>query len=226
MAETETEAALRTLAHNARAARIRAGLSLDELGRRAKVSKGALVALEKAQGNPNFATLVRLADTLGISVSALLEGAAEGRVRVVPADAVRPLWAGERGGEARLMLTTSGPAPVEVWRWRLEPGEECPSHPHQAGVVETVSVTEGRMVLVVDGAEHEVGAGETATFDGDVPHAYRGAGTRSCHLVMTVHIPPARVPDTPKTSRSAAPFQGGWGDGPVDPVDDVRHPSP
>ncbi|MFC8420497.1 helix-turn-helix domain-containing protein [Streptomyces sp. NPDC057236] len=161
------------------------------VGRRAKVSKGALVALEKAQGNPNFATPVRLADTLGISVSALLEGPAEGRVRVVSADTVMPLWAGEEGGEARLVLTTSGPAPVEVWRWKLEPGEECPSHPHRTGVVETVGVTAGRMVLVVDGAEHPVGAGQTATFDGDVPHTYRGSGTGTCHLIMTVHIPPA-----------------------------------
>ncbi|MEU7484739.1 XRE family transcriptional regulator [Streptomyces sp. NPDC042319] len=186
----EAEAALRTLAHNVRAARTRAGLSLDELGRRAKVSKGALVALEKAQGNPNFATLVRLADTLGISVSALLEGPAEGRVRVVAADTVMPLWAGAQGSEARLMLTTSGPAPVEVWRWQLAPGEEYPSHPHQAGVVETVSVTAGRMTLIVDGTEHTVEAGQTATFDGDAPHAYRGAGNETCHLIMTVHLPP------------------------------------
>jgi quercetin dioxygenase-like cupin family protein len=90
------------------------------------------------------------------------------------------------------MLTTSGPAPVEVWRWRLEPGEEYLSHPHQGGVVETVSVTSGRMVLVVDGAEYEVGAGQTATFNGDVAHAYRGAGEESCDLVMTVHLPPGR----------------------------------
>ncbi|MFF2653714.1 helix-turn-helix domain-containing protein [Streptomyces sp. NPDC058045] len=186
----ETEAALRTLAHNVRAARTRAGLTLDELGRRAKVSKGALVALERAQGNPNFATLVRLADTLGISVSALMEGPAEGRVRIVSADALMPLWAGQQGGEARLMLTTSGPSPVEIWRWRLEPGEEYPSHPHQAGVVETVSVTAGTMILVVDGTEHTVTTGQTATFDGDTPHAYRGAGTGPCHLIMTVHIPP------------------------------------
>lgn len=165
----ETEAALRTLAHNVRTARTRAGLSLDELGRRAKVSKGALVGLEKAQGNPNFATLVRLADTLGVSVSALLEGPSEGRVRVVAADAVMPLWTGAQGSEARLMLTTSGTAPVEVWRWKLEPGEEYPSHPHQAGVVETVSVTAGRMNLIVDGAEHTVEVGQTATFDGDAP---------------------------------------------------------
>ncbi|MFE7331675.1 helix-turn-helix domain-containing protein [Streptomyces sp. NPDC057565] len=192
----ETAAALRTLAHNVRAARTRAGLSLDELGRRAQVSKGALVGLEKAQGNPNFATLVRLADTLGISVSALMEGPAEGSVRVVTADAVAPLWTGAQGSEARLMLTTSGPAPVEVWRWQLEPGEEYPSHPHQAGVVETVSVTSGRMTLVVDGAEHPVEAGQTAAFGGDAPHTYRGSGTETCHLIMTVHLPPGPAPTT------------------------------
>ncbi|MFB7934055.1 helix-turn-helix domain-containing protein [Streptomyces sp. NPDC056039] len=188
----ETAAALRTVAHNVRAARTRAGLSLEELGRRAQVSKGALVALEKAQGNPNLATLVRLADTLGISVSALMQGSPEGRVvRVVAADAVAPLWTGERGSEARLMLTTSGPAPVEVWRWRLEPDEEYPSHPHQAGVVETVSVTAGRMTLIVDGTEHILEAGQTATFDGDASHTYRGSGTEPCDLIMTVHLPPA-----------------------------------
>ncbi|WP_405716532.1 MULTISPECIES: helix-turn-helix domain-containing protein [unclassified Streptomyces] len=186
----ETAAALRTVAYNVRAARTRAGLSLDELGRRAQVSKGALVALEKAQGNPNLATLVRLADTLGISVSALMQGPSEGRVRVVAAEAVAPLWTGPQGGEARLMLTTSGPAPVEIWRWRLEPGEEYPSHPHQAGVTETISVTSGRMTLVVDGVEHPVEAGQTATFDGDSPHTYRGSGTGTCHLIMTVHLPP------------------------------------
>ncbi|MEV5538705.1 XRE family transcriptional regulator [Saccharopolyspora shandongensis] len=187
---TETAAALRTVAHNVRAARVRAGLSLEELGRRAQVSKGALVGLEKAQGNPNLATLVRLADTLGISVSALMQGPSEGRVRVVAFDDVAPLWTGEQGGEARLVLTTTGPAPVEVWRWRLEPGEEYPSHPHQTGVVETVSVTAGRMTLVVDGVEHAVEAGQTATFDGDAPHAYRGAGAETCSLIMTVHLPP------------------------------------
>jgi transcriptional regulator with XRE-family HTH domain len=129
----ETAAALRTVAHNVRAARTRAGLSPEELSRRAQVSTGALVGLEKAQGNPNLATLVRLADALGTSVSALMQGSPEGRVRVVAADTVAPLWTGERGSQARLMLTASGPAPVEVRRWRLEPGEEYPSHPARPG---------------------------------------------------------------------------------------------
>ncbi|TDD32889.1 helix-turn-helix domain-containing protein [Saccharopolyspora elongata] len=184
----ETAAALRAISHNVRAARARAGLSLEELGRRAQVSKGALVGLEKSQGNPNLATLIRLADTLGVSLSALVQGPPGGRVKIVAADSVAPLWTGERGSEVKLVLTTSGSAPVEIWRWRLEPGEACPGHPYQAGVVKTISVTAGWMVLVVDGAEHRVETGQTAVLGGDLPHTYCGAGTETCNVIMTVHL--------------------------------------
>lgn len=126
---TEPTTALRTVANNVRAARQRAGLSLEELGRRAQVSKGALVALEKAQGNPNLATLVRLADTLGISVSDLMQGPPEGRVRIVAADAVDPLWTGKQSSEARLMLTTSTPAPSKCGAGGWNPARTTPATP-------------------------------------------------------------------------------------------------
>lgn len=187
----EKRTALQDVARNVRAARIRAGLSLEQLSIRAQVSKGALVGLENAQGNPNLATLVRLADALGMSVSALMEGPQARHVHIVNSADTEPLWTGEHGGEARLMLTTAGPAPVEVWRWRLHPDDAYPSHPHQPGVVETISVIRGRMVLIIDGAEHPVADGATATFHADVPHIYRGAGTEPCELVMTVQLPPA-----------------------------------
>lgn len=190
----ETEAALRTVAQNVKSARTRAGLSLDELGRRAQVSKGALVALEKAQGNPNLATLVRLADALGISVSALMQGADENHVRVATATAIDPLWTSDNGGEARLMLTVPGPAPVEVWRWRLGPGDSYPSHPHQAGVHETISVLDGNMVLTLDGTEHPLAAGQTAAFPGDRPHGYHNPNPTPCDLIMTVHLPSTTSP--------------------------------
>ncbi|MEU9890941.1 cupin domain-containing protein, partial [Sphaerisporangium sp. NPDC051011] len=67
---------------------------------------------------------------------------------------------------------------------------------HQAGVVETVSVTSGRMTLIVDGTEHVVQAGQTATFDGGAPHTYRGSGTETCSLIMTVHLPPGPASTT------------------------------
>src|SRR5881227_4440491 len=89
---TVNDATLEVVARNTRAARAAAGLSLDALAARAEVSKGALVALEGARGNPNFTTLVRLADALGRSVSSLMEDAREEQLVVVNADEVAPLW--------------------------------------------------------------------------------------------------------------------------------------
>ncbi len=184
-----SEATLDTLAGNVRSARTAAGLSLDALAARAEVSKGALVALEGARGNPNLTTLVRLADALGRSVSSLLEEAEPGELIAVAAEAVAPLWTGPEGGSARLLLTTSRPMPVEVWRWRLYPGEGHHSRAHPAGVTETVTVVRGQMRLVVGDRDQTLRAGTTAAFSADVPHGYEGGGRGPCELIMTVHLP-------------------------------------
>jgi quercetin dioxygenase-like cupin family protein len=183
------DAALETVAYNVRSARAAAGLSLDALAGRADVSKGALVALEGARGNPNLTTLVRLADALGWSVSALMENAHEEPLVVVDADEVTPLWTGPSGGTARLLLTNPRPAPVEVWRWRLHPGERHDSNAHQAGVTETLTVVRGQMLLGLGDTQRSLRAGETTAFAADVPHAYEGAGRGPCELIMTVHLP-------------------------------------
>ena len=182
-------AALETIARNVRSTRVAAGLSLDALAGRAEVSKGALVALEGANGNPNLATLVRLADALGRSVSSLMEDPHEEPVLVVDSDEVAPLWTGPSGGTARLLLTNPRPAPVEVWRWRLYPGERHDSNPHPAGVTETLTVVRGQMLVVLGDTVHPLRAGATTAFAADVPHAYEGAGRGPCDLIMTVHLP-------------------------------------
>jgi transcriptional regulator with XRE-family HTH domain len=182
-------AALDTIAQNVRLARATAGMSLDALASRANVSKGAVVALEGARGNPNLTTLVRVADALGRSVSSLLEDARDEPVVIVDAGEVAPLWTGPRGGTAKLLLTNPGPAPVEVWRWLLHPGERHDSHAHGPGVTETLTVVRGQMLLVVDGAAHPLRAGATTAFAANASHAYEGAGRGPCDLIMTVHLP-------------------------------------
>jgi len=182
-------APLEIVARNVRSARAAAGFSLDALAARADVSKGALVALEGGRGNPTFTTLVRLADALERSVSSLMEDSREEPVVVVDADDVAPLWTGPAGGTARLLLTNPRPTPVEVWRWRLHPGERHDSHAHQSGVTETLTVVRGQMLLVVSDTARPLRAGETTAFAADVAHAYEGAGRGACELIMTVHLP-------------------------------------
>lgn len=182
------------VARNVRAARAAAGWSLDALAARADVSKGALVALEGARGNPNLTTLVRVADALGRSLTSLMEDAREELPVVVEAGDVAPLWTGPAGGTARLLLTNPRPAPVELWRWCLHPGERHDSRAHPAGVTETLTVVRGRMLLEVPDGERSLGAGTTTVFAADVPHAYVGAGRGPCELIMTVHLPAAATP--------------------------------
>jgi transcriptional regulator with XRE-family HTH domain len=191
------DAALDIVARNVRSARAASGLSLDALAGRAEISKGALVALEGSRGNPNFTTLVRLADALGRPVSSLMEEPDEKPMVVIYADEVSPLWRGPSGGTARLLLTNPGPAPVEVWRWRLYPGERHESHAHQTGVTETLTIVRGQMVLVVGETARPLRAGATTAFAADVDHAYKGAGRGSCELIMTVHLPMEQRPGRP-----------------------------
>jgi transcriptional regulator with XRE-family HTH domain len=165
------------------------GLSADQLAARAGVSKGALVALENAAANPNLATLVRLADALGVSVSALVEQQDGRRVQVTDASTTEPLWRGPSGGSLRLLLTTPTAAPVELWRWHLADGERYESHPHPAGIVETITVISGAAVITVDGTEYPVRAGHTVTFEADADHSYRAGPGSDADLLMTVHLP-------------------------------------
>ena len=93
------------------------------------------------------------------------------------------------GGTARLLLTNPHPTPVEVWRWRLHPGERHDSHAHGAGVTETLTVVRGQMLLDSAATAHPLRAGATTAFAANVPHAYEGAGRGPCELIMTVHLP-------------------------------------
>jgi quercetin dioxygenase-like cupin family protein len=54
----------------------------------------------------------------------------------------------------------------------------------------TVTVTTGELRLIVDGVEHRVGAGATATFSATVPNSYHGAGETGCEMLATTHLPP------------------------------------
>lgn len=178
------------VARTVRAHRTELGWSLDQLATRAGVSKGSVVAVENGAGNPNLATLVHLADALGVSVSTLLEDEERRSVRMVHVGDVEPLWRGPKGGASTLVLTTAGPSPVELWQWTLPEGERYDSHPHPAGIIQTVTVVAGAAVVSVAGTDYRLAQGDVVTFAADVEHSYEGADSGGARLAMTVHLLP------------------------------------
>jgi transcriptional regulator with XRE-family HTH domain len=185
------ESVAAAVARNTRRLRTARGWSLDELASRSRVSKGMLVQLEQARTNPSLGTLCKVAETLGVSLAGLVELHEAPVVRVVDPVLVARLWASPEGSTGDLLVGSDEREHLELWRWRLAPGDEHGSDAHAAGTLELISVLTGTLTLVVDGREHAITAGGAALFHADRDHIYRNRGRRPTELVMVVAQPDA-----------------------------------
>ena len=161
-------------------------LSLDELSRRASVSKGMLVEIEKGAANPSIAILCKLAVALGVSVADIVSVTSDPPVQVIETSAIPVLWRGEQGGSARLLAGTSGPDMIELWRWEMFPGECFASSGHPAGTFELLHVESGELTLTVDETKVQVNAGNSAVAKTEAAHTYANGGDSVLRFTMTV----------------------------------------
>lgn len=164
-------------------------MSLDELSRRAGVSKGMLVEIEGCRANPSIALLCRIAAAMGVSVADFVNVASAPPVHVIAAEAIPVLWQGEHGGSARLLAGTSGPEMVELWRWIMMPGESFSSPGHGQSTCELIYVERGQLKLTVDNSVYQLQAGCSAVARTDTPHSYANEGDKPVEFTMTVHEP-------------------------------------
>ncbi|GLF95700.1 helix-turn-helix domain-containing protein [Streptomyces yaizuensis] len=181
-----------SLARNLKHWRGERGLTLDALAARAGVSRGMIIQIEQARTNPSVGTTVKLADALGVSLTMLLDPDEGAEVRIVPPEQSVRMWSTSTGSHSRLLVGAEKPVPLELWEWRLMPGDRSESDAHAVGTVELLHVAEGELTLVVDGEAHRVPAGASAAFEADRPHAYRNEGKAAVVMTMTVSVPPVK----------------------------------
>jgi transcriptional regulator with XRE-family HTH domain len=177
------------LGRNVRRLRQRRNMTLEVLAERAAVAKGTVIAIEQSRANPNIGTLCRLADALGVGVSALIQADVGPRVRVKRADETPALWHGESGGKGLFLMGTDPPDVVELWDWTMEPGETFDGGPHPTGSFEILSVLSGELALTVGEQEHRLGVGDSILFDADGEHRYANPGRKANRYVMSVLEP-------------------------------------
>ncbi|MGW2516315.1 helix-turn-helix domain-containing protein [Streptomyces sp. NPDC001617] len=181
-----------SLARNVKHWRAVRGFTLDVLAARAGVSRGMLIQIEQARTNPSLGTVIKIGDALGVSITTLLDYEQGPKVRVVPADQTVRLWHTEAGSYSRILAGTEAPGPLEMWQWRLAPGESSRSDPHPVGTVEILHVTEGELTLTVEGVPYGVPAGSSVTFEANAEHSYANEGGVPTEWVLAVSVPPAR----------------------------------
>ncbi|WP_369215298.1 helix-turn-helix domain-containing protein [Streptomyces flavofungini] len=187
----------RSLARNLKRWRAERAFTLDALAARAGVSRGMIIQIEQARTNPSVGTTVKLADALGVSITTLLDHEQGDRVTIVPPERAVRMWSTEAGSSGTLLVGAEARGPFELWSYHLLPGEGSASDAHPPGTVELLHVARGELTLTVDGVEHLLAAGTSATFGADVPHGYRNDGAAPAEMTLAVSVPPSRTTARP-----------------------------
>ena len=187
-----------------RALRQQRGMTIDALAAAAGVSRGTVIQIETARGNPSIATLCNLASALRVGVGSLVGGDAAPRVTVRRADRAAPLWSSPAGSTAIFRIGTDPPDVVELWDWTLQPGDAFDGEAHPVGTAEVLSVLDGRLALRVGPSAVELTTGDTVLFEAHAPHRYAGVGDVPVRFTMVVVqpgdaglVPPAAIAPAP-----------------------------
>jgi transcriptional regulator with XRE-family HTH domain len=184
------EAATQDDAVGARIRALREGmdLSLRDLAGRSGVSAPMLSQVERGATSPTLATAERIAAGLELSLSQLLRLDEQGQVAITHAGQGRGR---SRGGHRTEELTPPLPGQrADVSRHILEPGAgtaRAGDPPlHEPGSRETAVVLRGSVTLVIDGEHHELGRGDSVTFDADLSHHFENRGGTGAEFIAVV----------------------------------------
>lgn len=169
------------------------GLSLRDLAERSGVSAPMLSQVERGETSPTLTVAGRIAAGLDLRLSQLLRLDEQGQVTIVRA-AERRRGGNTRRGHRFEVLTAAQPGQrAELSRHTLGPGGSTGApdgvggtHLHEPGSRETALVTEGKVVLVCDGARHELDEGDCVTFDADLPHRFENPTTAEAAFLAVV----------------------------------------
>jgi transcriptional regulator with XRE-family HTH domain len=165
------------------------GLSLDDLSRRAGVSKSMLSQIERAQANPTVAVVWRLANALGVPIADLLSGPAgpaAPAIDLVSPQATPTLGQAGSGATLRILGPIDLAGRFEWYELAIAPGGALVSQAHEPGSREHLTVQSGQLEVTAGEAVQRVKAGETARYAVDQPHAIRNNGRTTATAVLAV----------------------------------------
>lgn len=171
-----------------RAARVRQGLTLDNVAGAAGLTKSFLSRLERDETSPSVATLQVICEVLSLPIGSLFEAPEYDVVRAQDAPSI--LLVGD-GVDERL-LTPRGQPQLQVVRSTVEAGGSGGDDLYTLDCdVEVVHVLEGRLEVVMVDTTVELGTGDTLTFKGREPHTWRNLDPQRPAELMWIIAPAA-----------------------------------
>ena len=185
---SRTASSTAVLGARVRSLREAMGLSLRDLAERSGVSAPMLSQVERGETSPTLSLAARIATGLELSLSQLLRldeqphlvitRRGQGRRRRRTGHRVEELTPALPGQRADVSLHLLDPGAAT--------GGEGDPPIHEPGSRETVYVKSGSIVLAIDGTEHELSAGDSVTFDADLPHHFESQAAEPAEFMAVV----------------------------------------
>lgn len=171
---------------NVRALRQQRRMTIDALAAASGVSRGTVIQVESARGNPSIATLCNLAAALQVGVASLVNAESAPRVIVRAAADAAALWTSSGGSHALFRIGTDPPDVVELWDWTLQAADAFDGEAHPRGTIEVLFVLDGVLALQVGEQRRTLGVDDTAVFEAHTPHRYANSSGAPVRFLMVV----------------------------------------
>jgi transcriptional regulator with XRE-family HTH domain len=163
-------------------------LSLRDLSERSGVSAPMLSQVERGDTSPTLAIAQKIARGLDLTLSQLLRLDEDRHVVVVKNGDRRARRS--RGHKVEELTPPLPGQRADVSEHTLAPGAATggPDDPpmHEPGSRETAVVLEGEVELFIDGQRNELTAGDSVTFDADLPHHFENNSSSEARLIAVV----------------------------------------
>ena len=173
-----------------KSARLEKGLTVEQLARRAGVSTGLISQLERGRGNPSFLILQRLAEALELPFGHFMQGPVSQGGMVVRADQRKRLVVPHPTEIVHELLTPDLRGSLEVLRTTVPPGWTNEAQPFHHPGEECVHVLSGSLEITVAGADFQLAAGDSITYDSSALHWYTNR-TDEPALIFGAVTPPS-----------------------------------
>ncbi|MFT5193417.1 MAG: transcriptional regulator with XRE-family HTH domain [Cellvibrionaceae bacterium] len=166
-------------------------LTLEQLAQKSGVSRSMLSQIERGQANPTFGTLWNLSRALGLDMSELVEefeanGTGQSKIEHVTADNTPRITNIQNGCTLAILGPPEQVGKYEWYEITIQPNGVLDSQPHTQGCREHLTILNGRAQVKSGDQLLTITAGDTARYQGDIPHSISCIGDEILSALLVV----------------------------------------
>jgi len=174
-----------------KSSRLKRDKTIQELAEKSKVSSNMISRIERGLTIPSVEILMKLADSLGLSLSYFVEEAEKGNTVVfTPSGEGKPIFFFEDKHQISSLTQSLRDPGFSVFIDTLEP--YCDSG--EGGMVHTgeefAMVLEGELDFIVDGMPYHLDEGDSLSFKATLPHSWKNGHNQQAKILWIVSPPP------------------------------------